>query len=189
MHFLWKWWIFQPVMLINSGVEQMPSINGSPSSPVTRWCVMLAIPLDAGGRKFRGTKSWTSKPQRVGSCRDPKNDPTFPWKPNGFRNAEKKSREVWGWFRCWLILFPFGEWCLENKFRGSRKLKKWPILFDDLSFFKVQTLKADGSGADMPLDVRNAIQFLAFCLRDKAELKLNFKHVAAWRYSVSSGDC
>ena len=39
----------------------------------------------------------------------------------------------------------------------------------------------------MPMDVRNAIQFLAFCLRDKAELKLNFKHVAAWRYSVSSG--
>ena len=35
----------------------------------------------------------------------------------------------------------------------------------------------------MPTDVRNAIQFLAFCLRDKAELKLNFKHVAAWRYS------
>lgn len=62
------------------------------------------------------------------------------------------------------------------------------IVFDDLSFFKVKTLKADGSGADMPLDVRNAIQFLAFCLRDKAELKLNFKHVAAWRYSVSSGD-
>jgi len=31
--------------------------------------------------------------------------------------------------------------------------------------------------ASNPTGRRNAIQFLAFCLRDKAELKLNFKHV------------
>lgn len=69
---------------------------------------MLAIPLDAGGGKFRGSKSWTpKKPMEVGG-----NQKMIQLFPGNLTASEtpKKVTEVWGLDGSdgWQILFPFG---------------------------------------------------------------------------------